>query len=312
MSKPGVKASAPASVGNLNCGFDLLGLAIDAVDDEVIAQFSDAPGVHIESIHGDKKNKVSRDSDTNPAAVATSKLLEHLEYDERGIALQIFKNIPISNGIGSGAASSVAGVVAANALLGKPLEKRSLLSFAMYGQQAADHAWHADNVAPSLLGGIQFVFSNDPVECHRLPVPSGLFVLVNYPDIEVKTREARLILDRDISFRKHIRQNAYLGGFIQGLYRSDFDLISKCLQDTIVEPQRAPKIPNFNEIKKMALDKGALGFGIAGSGPSVFCLCQEKGTAKEIGQAIQDFWHKSRVRSNYYLSKVNQNGAFVH
>ncbi len=310
MSQAGVKAFAPATVGNLNCGFDLLGLALEEIGDEVIARFTDTPGVHIESIHGDD-GKLPMNPEENTSSVAAQKLLEHLEYTERGISLTIIKKVVVADGLGSGAASAVAGVMATNALLGRPLDKKDLLPFAMYGQQVADHAWHADNVAPSLLGGIQFVFSNDPVECLRLPVPPGLFVMVNYPDIKVQTREARLILDRDISFRKHIRQSAYLGGLIQGLYRSDFELIKESLQDIIVEPQRSPKIPNFKELKEIAIEHGALGFGISGSGPSVFTICQEKKTAKEIGHAIQDFWLDVHINSDFHLSQVNQNGSFV-
>jgi len=191
--------------------------------------------------------------------------------------------MPFGSGLGSSAASAVAGVMAINELLKRPLQKREMLPFAVLGEQIADGAYHADNVAPSLLGGMIFIRDNATLDVHRLPLMKGLQATVIYPHIEILTKDARDVLSKDIELKQHIEQNGNLGGLIVGLYNSDLDLIRRSLQDAIIEPQRAQLIPGFYQVKEAALNAGALGCSISGAGPSIFALSSNTLIAENIG-----------------------------
>ncbi len=306
----GIKVFAPASVANVACGFDILGFALEKPGDEIIAKFSDEPGLKITKITG-AKGKLPFDLEKNTAGFAAMKLLEHLGETKRGIHLEIHKKMPFGSGLGSSAASAAAGVMAINELLRRPLSKRELLPFAVMGEQIADGAYHADNVGPSLLGGMLLIRDNATLDVHRIPVPSGIYAAVIYPHIKILTKDARSVLSDQVSLKKSIQQSGNLGALILGLFRSDFELISRALNDVIIEPQRAQLIPGFYEVKEKALESGALGCSISGAGPSIFALCANSLKAEQAGLAMQEVFNKMKIENELFISPINHEGAIL-
>lgn len=306
----GVKVFAPASVANLACGYDILGLAIEGPGDEVIARIVDKPGLRIAKIVG-AKSKLPYEVNKNTAGVAALKLLEHLGEGKLGVELEIIKKMPFGSGLGSSAASAAASVMAINEVLKRPLTRRELLPFAVLGEQVADGAYHADNVAPSLMGGIVFIRSNKELDVHRVPVPKGLYVSVIYPHIKVLTKDSRGILGDMIRLDEHIEQSGNLGGLLLGLFNSNFDLIGRSLKDVIIEPQRAQLIPGFFQVQEAALKEGALGCSISGAGPSIFALSSSKLNAENIGNAMQKVFNDLKIESNLFVSGINQTGTYL-
>jgi homoserine kinase len=303
-----VKVFAPASVANVAVGYDILGFALDGPGDEIVVRFTDEKGFRIRNITGDH-GKLPYDIHKNTAGFAAYCLLEHLGETHRGIEMEIHKKMPFGSGLGSSAASAAAGVWAVNKLLGSPLSKREVLHFAVLGEQKADGAYHADNVAPALLGGMVLIRNNKDLDVHQLPVPDGLIASVIYPHIKILTKEARGVLAPNLPLPKMIQQCGNLAGMIIGLYQSDFDLIGRSLKDVVIEPQRAQLIPHFYEVKKAALAAGALGCSISGAGPSIFALSQEKDTAERIVQAMAQVFQNHEIKVEPFVSSVNQSGA---
>ncbi len=303
----GIKVFAPATVANLACGFDTLGLALEQPGDELIAKVSATPGIRITKITGGKN--LPYDIDKNTAGVAAKKLLEAVGNKEIGIEMEIHKKMPFGSGLGSSAASAVAGAMAVNELLRRPFTKWELLPFAMAGEQIASGAYHADNVAPSLLGGITFVRNNESLDVHRLSVPPGLFVTVIYPQVEILTKAARNMLSNTVSLKNTVQQAANLGGFIIGLQKGDFELISRSLEDVIIEPQRASLIPHFQEVKEAALKQGVLGCSISGSGPSIFALSNNSLIAENAGTEMERIYRDNKIKTALFISKINMEGV---
>jgi len=303
-----VRVFAPATVANVACGYDVLGFAIDAPGDEVVARFSEEPGLRIAKITGDG-GKLPTEADQNTAGVAALDLLRHLGMSDRGIELEIHKKMPFGSGLGSSAASAVAGVYAVNKLIDEPLTKKQLLPFAMTGESSADGAWHADNVGPCLLGGIVFIRSNQELDIAQLPVPKDLWVAVVHPDIEILTKVARDILPREIPLENATQQIGNLGGLLCGLIQEDFELISRSIHDVIAEPRRQKLIPEFYRAKRDAEAAGALGFSISGAGPSVFGLCEGEETAQRVAEVIQTVFSTVPLASQAYVSRINPRGV---
>ncbi len=307
---PGFKVFAPASVANVACGYDILGFALDKPGDEIIARTSDTPGLRITKITGTRK-KLPYEVEKNTAGFAAQKLLEHLGEEKRGVEMEIHKKMPFGSGLGSSAASAAGAVMAINELMGRPLTKRELLPFAVLGEQVADGSYHADNVAPSLLGGMIFIRDNASLDVHRLPLIRGLRVAVVYPHIEILTRDSRNILSDQVSLKNTVQQTGNLGGLIVGLYNGNFDLISRSLNDVIIEPQRAQLIPHFYQVKEAALKEGAMGCSISGAGPSIFALCHNSLEAENAGQAMQKTFIDNGIECDLFLSSINQEGAVL-
>ena len=305
-----VRVFAPATVANVACGYDVLGFAIDAPGDEVVARFSDKPGLRITKITGDD-GKLPKTVEGNTAGVAALDLLRHLGMQERGIEMEIHKKMPFGSGLGSSAASAVAGAYAVNKLIGEPLSKKQLLPFAMAGEASADGAYHADNVGPSLLGGIVFIRSNEELDIAQLPVPKNLWAAVVHPDIEILTKVAREILPTSIPIENATTQIGNLGGLICGLIQEDYGLISRSIHDVIAEPQRQKLIPEFYKAKRAALSSGALGFSISGAGPSVFALCEGEESAKKAAEAVAQVFTDINLENQAYVSRINLNGVHV-
>lgn len=304
-----VKVFAPATIANVTCGFDVLGLALEKPGDEVIARRSEQPGLQITSITGDG-GMLPLAIEKNTAGVAAQKLLEHLNVDT-GVELEIHKKMPLGSGLGSSAASSVGGVVAVNHLLGDPLKPHELLPFAAEGERVACGSPHQDNVAPSLLGGFVLIRSQDPPDIVELECPKPLFASVIYPHIEVRTEDTRKILRKEVLLSKAVRQWANVGGLVAGLLKGDYGLISRSLEDVILEPIRSVLIPGFGEVKKAAINTGALGGGISGSGPSIFALSKDNETAIEVAKAMQLVLDSLGLESDTYVSKINTRGCQI-
>ena len=303
-----VRVFAPATVANVACGYDVLGFAIDAPGDEVVVRHAEEPGLVITKITGDE-GKLPLEVEENTAGVAALDLLKHLGMLDRGIEMEIHKKMPFGSGLGSSAASAVAGAYAVNKLIGEPLTKKQLLPFAMSGEASADGAWHADNVGPCLLGGIVFIRDNRELDIAQLPVPKNLWAAVVHPDIEILTKVAREILPKEIPLENATQQIGNLGGLICGLIQEDYGMISRSVHDVIAEPQRQRLIPEFYKAKRAAMASGALGFSISGAGPSVFALCEGEEVAKRAGEGIVKVFDEVELGNQLYVSKVNMDGV---
>lgn len=306
----GYKVFAPATVANMACGYDILGFAIDAPGDMIIANKSNTKGLKISTITGDG-GKLPKVITKNTAGFAALKMLHHLGLEDEPIDLEIHKRMPFGSGLGSSAASAAGAVMAVNELIGRPLEKRDMLSFAVAGEQIADGAWHADNVAPSLLGGITLIRDNATLDVHKIPVPLGMFATVVHPDIEVMTKEARAILSDQTTLSSLIAQTGSVASLIVGLYQSDFGLIGRSLRDYVIEPQRSKLIPGFYDVQDAAMKAGVLGCSISGAGPSIFALSNNSNIAENAAVEMQKVFTDLKIASQIYVSPINLEGARV-
>ncbi len=302
-----LKIFAPATVANLSCGFDVLGCCLDSVGDEMLIKKNDLNEVRITKITG---QELPMATDMNVAGVAVKSLLKAMESDQ-GFDIEIYKNIKPGSGIGSSAASSAGAVFAVNKLLGEPFGQQELISFAMQGELLASGNAHADNVAPALLGGFSLVRSYCPLEVLSLPVPEELRMVVLHPLIEIKTRDSRSIIKQNVSLKSAINQWGNLGALVSALYTQDYDLLGRSLQDEIVEPVRSILIPYFDELDTLVLENGALGFGISGSGPSVFAMCRGEENAIKVKNAVREFYSEKNIEFELHLSAINKKGVKI-
>ena len=313
--KKSIKVFAPATVANVACGFDIMGLALDCPGDEVALELTDTPGIVIADIIGDG-GKLPRETEKNTVGVAVARLFEDRGV-EAGVSIILHKHMPLGSGLGSSAASAVAGVFAANELLlrhfpDKAIAKREdLLPYAIEGERLACGSAHADNVAPSLLGGFVLIRSYHPLDVVRIPTPEALCCTVIHPHIEVQTKDARSILKKQLLLKDAVVQWGNAAGLIAGLWQCDFDLIGRSMEDVIVEPIRSILIPGFGNVKSAALEAGALGCGISGSGPSLFALSNDWEIARQVGQAMTAAFEKIGIGSEVYVSKINRQGPKV-
>ena len=302
-----IKVFCPATIANISCGFDVLGVALDGVGDEMIVSKTSEKGIRITKLEG---QELPMETLQNVAGVAGLAFLQESDY-EGGFDIEIYKKIKAGSGIGSSAASSTGAVWAMNELLGKPFSKLELVKFAMEGERLASGVAHADNVAPALFGGFTLVRSYDPLDVVPIPSPSDLFATVIHPQIEVKTSDSRKILKTNITLADGIKQWGNVGGLIAGLFTSDYDLIGRSLVDHIVEPIRSILIPGFDEVKSEALKAGALGCGISGSGPSIFALGKGETIAKRVGEAMKEVYQNIGVDYDVHVSRVNTEGIKI-
>lgn len=305
-----IRVFAPATVANVVCGFDVLGFAVDQPGDEVEMQLTDNPGIIIDEITGDN-GVLPKDPKKNTVSAAIYHYLEKTGNSDKGIRLSLHKKMPIGSGLGSSAASTVAGLFAVNQLLGKPLSPKELIPFAIIGEELACGQGHADNVAPSLLGGFVLIRSYHPLDIISLPTPEELVCTVIHPHIEIQTRDARKIIRQKIMLKDAVDQWGNIAGLVSGLYRNDYDLIGRSLEDKLIEPNRAILIPEFYILKEKALSQGALGFGISGSGPSIFALSRGSEVAENIKKVVQEHLRTVDISSEAYVSPVNQEGPKI-
>lgn len=302
-----IKIFSPATIANVSCGFDVLGLCLDSVGDEMTITKSAQPGIRITEILG---ADLPLKAEKNVAGVAALALLAHLQPN-CGFSICMVKNIKAGSGIGSSAASAAGAVFGINQLLGKPLTNKELVYFAMQGEKLASGSAHADNVAPALLGGFTLVRSYEPLDIIAIPSPAELYVTVIHPHIELKTKDARSVLKENIPLKKATIQCGNLGGLISGLYTGDYDLIGRSLHDELVEPIRSILIPQFDELKAAAKEAGALGGGISGSGPSVFALSKGRETALKAAEAMSNVMQQTDVPFDVHVSPINPTGIKI-
>lgn len=302
------EAFAPASVANVAVGFDVLGHSMNAVGDRVHARRIAEPGVRIRQITGLVRD-LPLDPAHNTAGVAVEALLECAAV-EHGCELTIHKGIPLGSGLGGSAASAVAAVVAVNELLPTPLDSVSLLKCAMRGEKVASGALHADNVAPSLYGGLVLTVGIDDPHVTRIPVPSLVRAVLVHPHIELPTRKSRAVLDRMVTLSDVVWQQANLAGFLAGCFTHDLHLLRVSLEDVVIEPQRRGLIPGFPQVKSAALDNGALGCSISGAGPSVFAWSVEA-AAPAIRDAMVAAFEAHGLRCDAWIAPIDGEGARV-
>ena len=305
MNENEIKVFCPATVANVSCGFDVLGVALDSVGDEMIVRKVPQKGIRITKLTG---QDLPKETLNNVAGVAGNAFLLASDYDG-GFEIEINKKIKPGSGIGSSAASSAGAVWAMNHLLGNPFSKTELVKFAMEGERLASDVAHADNVAPALFGGFTFVRSYSPLDIIDIPAPSELYVTIIHPQIEIKTSDSRKILKTTISMETGIKQWGNVGGLVAGLFKEDYDLIGRSLEDHIVEPIRSILIPGFDEVKKNSLEAGALGSGISGSGPSIFAFSKGNETALKVGEAMKTVYDKIGIDYEIHVSKINMEGV---
>ena len=299
-----IKVFCPATIANISCGFDVLGVALDTIGDEMVVRKTREKGIRITKLEG---QQLPMETHLNVAGVAGLALLAVSDYDG-GFDIEIYKKIKAGSGIGSSAASSTGAVWAMNHLLGKPFSTVELVKFAIEGERLASGVAHADNVAPALFGGFTLVRSYMPLDVIPIPSPTELYATVIHPQIEVKTSDSRKILKTTISLEDGIKQWGNLGGLVAGLFTSDYDLIGRSLEDHIVEPIRSILIPGFDAIKTTAMTNGALGCGISGSGPSIFAFSKGEGTAQKVGIGMKEVYKKIGIDFDVHISRINTSG----
>ena len=299
-----VKIHAPASIANIVCGFDILGMALNDPFDDMEISLNHEGTIVIE--HTDDYG-LSCNPEENVAGVALQALLNECNGDY-GFHMRIHKNIKPGSGLGSSAASAAGSVAGANHLLGNVFTQNDLIRFAMNGEKLASGVKHADNISPCLCGGVTLIRSIFPLDIIRLHAPP-LYVTVVHPQLEVKTSDARQILRKEVTLKNAIKQWGNIAGLVAGLLQNDYGLISRSLEDVIVEPVRSMLIPGFDCIKRKSLACGALGGGISGSGPSVFMLSQNERVAVEVEKVMKEKYTGLGVDFRTYVTTINDSGV---
>jgi len=296
---------ATGSVANVSCGFDCLGYSLENPGDELEISQNNSGKIEI-SMSGIQVQKISTNPEKNTAGKAIISMLSAIN-ENCGFNIHIKKGIPPGSGIGSSASSAVGAVFGVNHLLGNPLHPNKLLVHAMAGEAVASGGFHADNVAPSLFGGMVLIRSYEPLDIIQIPIPEKLWSTVILPDYVVNTRDAREMLPNRVPLKSAVEQAGNLAGFTLGFVNSDYNLISRSMEDLFAEPVRKELIPGYKSVKKSALENGAIGCGISGSGPSMFAFSTDQEIAIKIAEGMQNAFKKSGLNSKTFVSKINQN-----
>jgi homoserine kinase len=308
VSTTSATAFAPASVGNVSIGFDILGFAVDALGDKVTVTRRDEPGLVIRAVRG-VAGELPTDPEKNTAGRALLAMMEALQLPF-GFEMEIDKGIPLGSGLGGSAASAVGAVVAANALLTRPCTKLELLKFAMQGEAVASGSLHVDNISPSLFGGLVLTVGIDNPRVKQIPVPPGVRAVIVHPHMFLSTKQARAILRRTVEMSDFVWQTANLAGFISGCYTNDFDMISASFQDVVIEPQRQALIPGFPEVRRASLEAGALGCSISGAGPTMFAWALED-KAPAVLSAMRKEFALQKIEADEWIVEIQPTGARV-
>ncbi len=304
-----IRAFAPATVANVCCGFDILGFAVDFPGDEVKLTLRSDSEIVITSITGDE-GRLPKAPEKNTSSVAVISFLKAIGSNQ-GVDIELKKNLPLGSGMGSSAASGVAALVAINHLMGNPFTREQLVPHAMEAERIACGSAHADNVAPSLLGGFVLVREYSPLDVIKIDATDKIYCTLIHPHLELNTEDSRKVLRQSLHLKDAITQSGNIAGLMIGLTKPDYGLISRSLKDVIAEPIRSAFIPGFSNLRKVAIQAGALGCGISGSGPTMFALSETHEGAKAAGEAIQLEFLKNHLKSDVFVSKVNQQGAYI-
>ncbi|MDX1516760.1 MAG: homoserine kinase [Woeseiaceae bacterium] len=304
-------AFAPASIGNLGVGFDMLGLALEGVGDRVTVRRSATPGVtvaEVRGLDGEQHPYLSTDASQNTASIAARSLWE--AAGDGGIEIVVHKGVPLQSGMGSSAASAVAAVVAANALLPQPRSPEQLLMHAIDGERFASGGLHADNVAPSLFGGLVLCPAALLPRALRIDPPTGVSAVLLHPELQVDTAKSRRALGRSITRELWLEQQGCLAGFIAACYRNDVPLMRATLRDVVIEPQRAASVACFDAVRNAAERGGAIGCSLSGSGPSIFALGESQHAAN-LAASMAQACRGLGIECQTWVSSLNAPGAFV-
>ena len=302
-----VKVFAPASVANLGCGYDTMGFAVESIGEEIELEERSDDKLIIKSITG---AELSMEADKNVASIAIKAFLDHLG-SKKGFDISIHKHFKPGSGLGSSASSAAGAVFAANELLGNPLTKKELVPFALEGEAFASQCYHADNVAPSLLGGLQVIRSYEPLDLFQVTAVMELHVLIIFPDVEVKTAESKKLLPKEIPVSLARNQWGNVAGLVQAFHTGDYELLKNSISDYIAEPVRKAFIPFYDEVKRMVEKYGAVGFNISGSGPSMFALFKEGDDLEESIDHVMALYHESDFDVTIHRTKIDTQGCRV-
>ena len=305
-----IKVFAPATISNVGCGFDTIGFALNEPGDIVTLKLRTDGKVRITKITGDG-GVLPKDVLKNTTSFAIIEFLKKYNNKNIGVDIEIRKKMPIGSGLGSSAASAVAGVFGLNKLLGNPFDQNEVLDFAIKGEAIASGAIHADNVAPALLGGFILIRDYNPLDIIKIPTPNNLYCAVVYPHIVIETKKARKLIKKQITIASARKHFGNIGSLVSSLYEGNIDLLSRTIHDEISEPARSTLIPGYNKMKETALNNGAYGCSISGSGPSIFAFAKSKASANKIGEAMKLAVKKNGMEVTLYVSKINNVGPKI-
>ena len=307
MGKTEVRVFGPATVSNVGPGFDLMGFALEAPGDELLIRRNTLGKLQLFNESG---CNLPMDPGQNVAAIAALALLVDLDADP-GFDIVFLRKIKPGSGIGSSAASCVAAVVGVNELLGNPFDAPALVPYALEGEIMASGCTHADNIAPALLGGITLIRGYDPLDIKHIPYPDDLWCAVVHPDLEIKTLESRKLIPKEVPLSTALKQCGNLAGLVAGLTTADYPLIQRSVQDVFAEPYRTGQLPEFEVLRKYALEAGSIGTGLSGSGPSVFSLCRGESMAHAVGAVMQEHFIHRQIEANIYVSRISAAGCRI-
>lgn len=302
-----IKIFSPATVANLSCGFDVLGMCLDTIGDEMQIRTIPEKEVRLGRCTG---HSIPKDPKKNVSFVAAQAMYDQLNLDF-GFEIDIQKNIKPGSGIGSSSASAIGAVYGMNKLLQDKFNNKDLIRFAMKGEAIASGSEHADNLAPGLYGNFTLIRSYNPLDIIEIKAPEELYATILHPQIEIKTSESRGLLPETIALKDTIAQTGNLAGLIAGLYSKDYELIGRSLEDRIAEPKRSKLIPNYNAVKEAVLKAGALGCGISGSGPSIFALSKGEKIARIVKEDMESAYSDLKIETKSYVSPINQQGIKI-
>lgn len=308
--KNSISVFAPATISNVGCGFDTIGFAINEPGDIVSLKLRNNSKIRITKITGDK-GILPKTIDKNTCSFAILEMLKHFGEKSIGLDIEIRKKMPIGSGLGSSAASSVAGVYGLNKLLDNPFSEMEIMDFAIKGESIASGAIHADNVAPCLVGGFVLIRDYNPLEIIKIPVPKNLYCAVVYPHISIETKVARKLIKQKMNLSSARKHFGNIGSLVSALYEGDIDLLGRTIHDEISEPARATLIPGYMDIKNSAIQNGAFGCSISGSGPSIFAFTKSKVKADKIGKAMKQATVNNGMKATIFVSKINSVGPKV-
>lgn len=308
MTTKKIKAFSPATVANVSCGFDILGFAIDSLGDALEVERNDSGEIKILDIIG--PGNLPTDPDKNVCGVIAKAMLEKANSNI-GLTMTLTKGIAPGSGLGSSAASSAVAAFAINEILSKPFSKEEVVEFSMIGEKLASGSAHADNVAPAIYGGLVLVRSYDPLDIISIPVPDELYCTVIHPKIELRTEVSRSVLKPQIELKKAVKQWGNVAGLVTGMFKKDYELIGRSLEDHVIEPTRSVLIPGYADLTKISKESGALGCGISGSGPSIFSLCRGMETAQKVAEALNEKASELNLPFDIHVSKVSQKGSYL-
>ena len=301
-----IKVFAPASIANLGCGFDIMGMALDEVGD-ILEMSLDEQGEGI-TITNETDVPLPEDIEDNVITPVLRKFFAMTGHAGR-VDVRVVKKIYPGSGIGSSAASSAAAAFGINELFGAPLSEEDVVVCAMEGENLASGGYHADNAAPAVMGGITLIRGYEPLDIIKLPVPGNLYCPVIHPHLMVSTKEARSILPKEIPMHTAVTQWGNVGGLVAGLCTGNIELVGRAMRDAVAEPYRKQFIPGFDELRAKLLGAGALAMNISGSGPSVFALANRADIAQRVGSIMERHFAQQGILSETYVVKVSNKGA---